>query len=667
MGNAVTKTQSTVGSIPLLLKEQIVEARVYEELGREHNDKIRKLVYGIDSDGDFRLDAETVGGDRYINCVILSNSQNWGYKEVFAVRKLLAFYERGTRMTEEILAQYAQAMGQLGNVSAKRQNGKYILQLAPPRGEVPSQEGHISTVLIHNDDDDDWLCVARTPSHQFVFVIYHQSVANSYSDLQTQAFKDALHVCEPGDKLDEASFFQYVEVLRSKYGVVRVYEAGDTRDSLVAHIIPTKVDADHMLAALGMTQGLSAPRGHGGHNSYPRITELSSSDDENNNSHSTGTAGHSPGLPIYDDGAIRATKLIVESGQATVYKGRREGDNDEVAIKVFHTTSDWRAAKKEIMALLRLAGHANVMEVLDFFEQPKPCVVMRFIENGGQGDDLSDYLEKNGAMPADMAERTAIGIARGLQHLHSHRIVHRDMKSPNVLLDYRRNNRPIIIDLGLATDGGQTLQDATAVMGTFFWMAPEMMDSQQFSEAGDIYALGVIMHECCTGKNPYHDFNFIHPLQFMKHVVDGGRPNIELVSQRGQRFDNLRRILRDCWVQDASARPTADQVTSRLENPNGAAWSPFASTPKRGMGPKRGMMGPKRGMMGPKRGVMGPKRGVMGPKRGVPPGSMGRGTGPKRGMAPKRAMPGMASTYIDSSMAQAAAAAASRRMSGQGW
>ena len=185
-------------------------------------------------------------------------------------------------------------------------------------------------------------------------------------------------------------------------------------------------------------------------------------------------------LPVYGNGRIVATKKLKESGQADVFRGKltqRDGSQKEVAIKVFHKTEDWHDCKLALMALLRISGHPNVMEVWDFFEVPKPASIMRFVSGG----DLRDHLDTNGRFAVREAKLLLQGIGEGLKHLHEHSLVHRDLKSPNVLLEKSANGQynPVLIDLGMGkvvTESASQFQ-TTAMKGTPVWMAPEMIVS----------------------------------------------------------------------------------------------------------------------------------------------------------------------------------------------
>lgn len=271
-------------------------------------------------------------------------------------------------------------------------------------------------------------------------------------------------------------------------------------------------------------------------------------------------------LPVYDNGRIVAKKELKASGQARVYKGvmkDRDGSKKDVAIKVFKSTADWDECKQELMTLLKISGHPNVMEVLDFFEVPMPSFIMRFVAGG----DLRDYLDKKGRFTGERAVRVLQGIGQGLLHLHSNEIVHRDLKSPNILLEGKGNTmRPVVIDLGLGKkmDAGGNHHDefqTRGLKGTAHWMAPEMIADAKWSTKTDMYALGIIMWEIVTGAVPYPGKNF---MQIITHVhTQNGRPEIRYMTKAKVPQTQID-LVQSLWHKDPTRRPSAQEFLARL-------------------------------------------------------------------------------------------------------
>jgi serine/threonine protein kinase len=98
-------------------------------------------------------------------------------------------------------------------------------------------------------------------------------------------------------------------------------------------------------------------------------------------------------------------------------------------MQVFKTAWSESDYRDELEALLRL-HHKNILKLKTCFERPLPCVVTPFLQNG----NLRQYLERYGAPPAALRHKFAYGTAAGLAYLHSENIIHRDMKSPNILV-----------------------------------------------------------------------------------------------------------------------------------------------------------------------------------------------------------------------------------------
>ena len=99
-----------------------------------------------------------------------------------------------------------------------------------------------------------------------------------------------------------------------------------------------------------------------------------------------------------------------------------------------------------------------------------------------------------------LGKRIALDIARGLHFLHTHRIVHMDVKSPNVLLG--RTFTAKLADVGLAKFMQKDYLSAAKSVGTFAWSAPEVLMGGRCSEKVDIFSFGVVLWELCTGESP---------------------------------------------------------------------------------------------------------------------------------------------------------------------
>lgn len=209
---------------------------------------------------------------------------------------------------------------------------------------------------------------------------------------------------------------------------------------------------------------------------------------------------------------------LADGGQATVYLGKlTEGDRSPVAVKVFDNKDGVREYEREVALLLRVGGHPNIVQVVRFHGHKKrPAIVTDLIN----GTTISDILDQEGAFPVPDAVRFGAEIANAVQHMHSRGVVHRDLKTSNIMLHLSGDNslasaKPVIIDLGIgatraawyAPGGIEQLEKpadvpdepddvSVAIKGTREYMAPEMLRAQRWSEKSDSYAFGIGTYAC---------------------------------------------------------------------------------------------------------------------------------------------------------------------------
>ncbi|ETL95513.1 TKL protein kinase [Phytophthora nicotianae] len=148
-----------------------------------------------------------------------------------------------------------------------------------------------------------------------------------------------------------------------------------------------------------------------------------------------------------------------------------------------------------------------------------------------------------------------LDIARGLQFLHSFDIIHRDLKSLNLLMT--AEGRVKLADFGISRSNDQS-ELMTGCCGTFQWMAPEVLTSQKYSLSADVYSFGIILWEICEGAAPFRD---LAPAQIPIAVVqERRRPIISPMTPLP-----LRDLIQRCWHHEPALRPTAAEVVHILQ------------------------------------------------------------------------------------------------------
>ena len=216
-----------------------------------------------------------------------------------------------------------------------------------------------------------------------------------------------------------------------------------------------------------------------------------------------------PGQSLADRFTI--VRFIAKGGMGEVYEAEdRFLQGVHVALKTIlpHIAGDpelQQSFKREVL-LAREVTHPNLCPIYDVFfcEEPAPgslFLTMKFLP----GTTLGARLREPAPIPADEALAILKQIAAGLSAIHAAGIVHRDIKSSNVMLDGRGSDIRIwITDFGLArtNDVETTSSGHESIAGTPAYMAPELFTGKPPSQASDLYAFGVVMHEVFTGQKP---------------------------------------------------------------------------------------------------------------------------------------------------------------------
>ncbi|KAF8038538.1 hypothetical protein BT93_B1166 [Corymbia citriodora subsp. variegata] len=198
-----------------------------------------------------------------------------------------------------------------------------------------------------------------------------------------------------------------------------------------------------------------------------------------------------------------ATNKLGQGGFGPVYKGMLN-DGKEIAVKRLSSSSGqgMEEFKNEIVLISKLQ-HRNLVRLMGFcIEGEEKILVYEYLSNKSLDSFLFDSKRK-AELNWDTRFRIIQGIASGLLYLHRDsylRVIHRDLKASNILLDEKMN--PKISDFGLARifEGTQALLNTHKVVGTLGYMSPEYAMGGIFSEKSDIYSFGVLLLEIIIGK-----------------------------------------------------------------------------------------------------------------------------------------------------------------------
>jgi serine/threonine-protein kinase len=201
-------------------------------------------------------------------------------------------------------------------------------------------------------------------------------------------------------------------------------------------------------------------------------------------------------------GPYRLEEILGEGGMGIVFRAVRDTDGEEVALKVlkrvFVEDETFRRRFVHEGRAAQEVEHRHLVPILEAGEvEGRQYLAVAYV----RGRSLADRV-KEGPLEVDFALDVAAGVGSGLDALHEFGIVHRDVKSANVLLD--ENRTALLTDFGLAKGRAYTvLTKAGQVMGTLDYLAPELIRGEQATKETDLYALGCVVFECLIGSPPF--------------------------------------------------------------------------------------------------------------------------------------------------------------------
>ncbi|CAD6902430.1 unnamed protein product [Tilletia controversa] len=249
------------------------------------------------------------------------------------------------------------------------------------------------------------------------------------------------------------------------------------------------------------------------------------------------------------------TKLyrsLVKIGQGAsggVYTAYQVGTNLSVAIKQMNLEQQ---PKKDLIIneilVMKESRHRNIVNYIDsFLHKGDLWVVMEYMEGGSLTDVVTCNIMTEGQIAAVSKE-----CLEGLKHLHDHSVIHRDIKSDNILLSLQGDIK--LTDFGFCAQIGESQAKRTTMVGTPYWMAPEVVTRKEYGPKVDIWSLGIMAIEMVEGEPPYLNEN---PLRALYLIATNGTPKINNPESLSGTF---RDFLKTSLEVDAEKRPDAAQM-----------------------------------------------------------------------------------------------------------
>ena len=249
------------------------------------------------------------------------------------------------------------------------------------------------------------------------------------------------------------------------------------------------------------------------------------------------------------NGRYKIQSLIGTGGMAAVYLAKDLILERLVAIKVlrldFRQNDDaMRRFRREALSATQLI-HPNIVGVYDVGQsQEMNYIVMEYVE----GTDLKDYVRQKGALHPIEAVRIMMQIVSAIAAAHQNRIIHRDIKPQNILIDKEGNVK--ITDFGIAVALSDTsLTQTNTLLGSVHYLSPEQARGGMATIQTDIYALGIVLYELLTGKVPFDGESAVSIA--LKHFQE---PLPSIVNPKSMVPQSLENIVLKATVKDPMNR-----------------------------------------------------------------------------------------------------------------
>ncbi len=207
------------------------------------------------------------------------------------------------------------------------------------------------------------------------------------------------------------------------------------------------------------------------------------------------------------DGRYELLELIGVGGMADIYKAKDVADDRTVAVKIlkneFAASEDFLRRFRNESKAIALLSHPNIVKIYDVgFTDKIQYIVMEYID----GITLTEYIARQGVLKWRDAVHFTTQVLRALQHAHDRGIVHRDVKSQNVML--LSDGTIKVMDFGIARFNRETDKTMSEkAIGSVHYISPEQARGEMTDEKSDIYSVGVMLYEMLTGEKPFDGEN----------------------------------------------------------------------------------------------------------------------------------------------------------------
>jgi len=246
-------------------------------------------------------------------------------------------------------------------------------------------------------------------------------------------------------------------------------------------------------------------------------------------------------------------KLIGKGGYASVWLVEDKNNGQQFALKEISSLGMNEKRKKEffreVKTMVKLS-HPFLLKIQGYSPIEPFLIITDYMPNGSVHNAYQNENSQK-ILTGTIKTKIAMGISHVMMHLHSNGIIHRDIKSMNVLLD--DNYLPKLCDFGISRFVDTSSAILTSNLGTPHWMAPEALYGEEYSFPVDVYSYGMFLYEMLVHSIPWHGLPALAVSK--KVVVEKKRPIIPENTP-----NSLRLLILACWSHDPNERPTFKSI-----------------------------------------------------------------------------------------------------------
>ena len=249
---------------------------------------------------------------------------------------------------------------------------------------------------------------------------------------------------------------------------------------------------------------------------------------------------------------FKIEKQIGKGSSGVVYEAVQISTGLKVAVKQLDSVNlnkyELASFKREVTALSTLQ-HKYLIKFIGATLTSPYWIITEFMP----GKSLFVRLREDDCPTPTQLTMIAYQVAEGMAYLHSKNMIHRDLKTLNILLD--EDLSPRICDFGITREIGEKM---TGLVGTLNYMAPEIIGKNQYNLKADVFSFGMMLWEMLKHDIPFSDLDQIST---GRAILNGQRPPIPKQAPKC-----LQTLIKDCWQVDKDARPSFEDIMERMRN-----------------------------------------------------------------------------------------------------